>query len=182
MEPFLGEIKMFGGNFPPRNYASCNGQVIAISQNSALFSLLGTTYGGNGTTTFALPNMQGRMPMHYGNGPGLPFVPLGAQIGQPAVNLTLAELAPHTHTMTATVNVVTSAGTSRTPQNAYIAGDAGADANYAPGTATPDGTLAPGSVSLRVAPSGGNEPIPTQSPSVGVNFIIALQGLYPSRN
>jgi microcystin-dependent protein len=181
MEPFLGEIKMFGGNFAPKNYASCNGQIMAISQNTALFSLLGTNYGGNGTTTFGLPNLQGRMPMHYRTGPG-PAVPLGAQVGQASVSLIAPQCAAHTHTMTATMNVVTAAGTARTPQDGYIAGDAGGDANFAPGTATPDAALAPGAITFQVASAGSGQALPTQSPSLGVNFIIALQGVYPSRN
>src|SRR5690349_13982749 len=95
--PYLAEIKMFGGNFAPRGYALCNGQIMAISQDTALFALLGTTYGGNGQTNFALPNMQGRAPLHQGSGPGIDPVSLGEMSGAPSVTLTTGELPSHTH-------------------------------------------------------------------------------------
>lgn len=181
-EPFIAEIKMFGGNFAPKGYASCNGQTLAIAQNSALFSLVGTTYGGDGRVTFGLPNLQGRSPVHYGTGPGLPAVNLGQMFGQPSVTMTSAQMPTHLHQATGTINVVASAGTARTPGGGYIAGDAGGDANYAPPSATPNGTLAAGAVTTQVAPAGSGQPIPTQSPALAVNFIIALVGVFPSRN
>jgi microcystin-dependent protein len=182
MEPFVAEIKMFGGNFAPRGYASCNGQLLPIAQNTALFSLLGTTFGGNGTTTFGLPNLQGRSPVHYGAGPGLPPVTLGQTVGQPAVTLNVNQLPPHTHPATGVMNVVSGAGTTRNPVGGYIAGDAGGDANYAPGTTSPTGTLAPGALTVQAAATGGGQPLSTQSPALAVNFIIALQGIFPTRN
>ena len=96
-DPFLGEIRMFGGNFAPRGWAFCNGQILPISQNTALFALLGTTYGGDGQTTFALPDLQGAAPLHAGEGPGLSSRPLGERGGQQAVSLTTANLPAHTH-------------------------------------------------------------------------------------
>jgi microcystin-dependent protein len=182
MEPYIGEIKMFGGNFAPRGYASCNGQLLSIAQNSALFSLLGTTYGGNGQTNFGLPNMQGRMPTHYGSGPGLPPVSLGQVYGSPNVNLNTTNLPAHIHTLSGTVNVVGNPGTSRSPMNAYIAGDAGGDANYVPDSVSPTGTLAPGTMSLTIGMAGGSQPVNIQSPGLGVNFIVALQGIFPPRS
>jgi microcystin-dependent protein len=156
--------------------------MLPIAQNSALFALLGTTFGGNGQTTFGLPDLQGRSPVHYGSGPGLPSVDLGEVFGQTSVTMTSAQMPPHTHTATGTFHVVASAGTARTPNGGFVAGDAGGDANYAPGTATPNGTLASGAITTQVAPAGSSQPIPTQSPALAVNFIIALDGIFPSRN
>jgi microcystin-dependent protein len=180
-EPFIAEIKMFGGNFAPQGYASCNGQLLSIAQNTALFSLLGTTFGGDGQVTFGLPNLQGRSPVHYGNAPGLPAVDLGEVIGQPSVTLTVNQMPGHNHTATGAINVVAAAGTVRSAVNAYLAGDAGGDANYAPQSTSPTGALASGAFTGQVAIAGGSQPFSTQSPALAVNFIIALEGIYPSR-
>jgi microcystin-dependent protein len=160
-EPFLGEIRMFGGNFAPAGWQMCNGQTLAISQNTALFSILGTTYGGNGTTTFALPNLQGRFPMHFGGS----FV-LGEQSGSAEVTLLESNLAEHTH------GVVANSGLATTdaPSTAVAAGGG----TYA---ASGDGTsMAPTGV------AGGNVPFSVQNPYLCVSFIIALVGIFPSRN
>jgi microcystin-dependent protein len=182
MEPFVGEIKIFGGNFAPRGYASCDGQLLSIAQNTALFSILGTTFGGDGQTTFGVPSLQGRMPVHYGQGPGLPQIDLGEVVGQSSVSLTVGEMPAHTHAMTATMNVVSGAGTSVSPADGYVAGDAGGDANYAPSSVQPSGTAAPGALTVTCGIAGGGLPVSIQTPGLGVNIIIALEGVFPTRN
>src|ERR1700719_3340863 len=109
--PYIGEIRMFGGNFAPRNWALCNGQLLLISQNTALFSILGTTYGGNGTTTFGLPNLQGRVPIHWGSGAGLSTYAPGQTAGAESVTLLQSNLPPHSHA----VNAIASGGNQASP-------------------------------------------------------------------
>jgi microcystin-dependent protein len=189
MEPLLAEIKMFAGNFAPKGWAFCNGQLLPISQNTALFSLLGTTYGGDGVTTFALPNLQGRAPVHVGTGAGLPPVALGGIFGSPSVSLLVTNLPAHNHTLaavTGVINVFAAPGSVRTPDGNLIAGDAAGDANYEPDTGGTTGKLSPLSLALTTPPAtgatGGSLPVSTQSPSLGINFIIALEGTFPSRS
>jgi microcystin-dependent protein len=165
-EPFLGEIRMFGGNFAPRGWAFCNGQTLSIAQNTALFSLLGTTYGGNGQTTFALPDLQGRVPMHWGQGSGLSSRSLGEQDGVEAVTLTQQQLPAHTHTLNGSTGAV---NTTR-PTNAIPA----KGGSYT--TAPPDTQMASPAV------VGNNLPHGNMQPSLAVSFIIALEGIFPSRN
>jgi microcystin-dependent protein len=180
VEPFIGEIKMFGGNFAPRGYALCNGQLLSIAQNAALFSILGTTYGGNGTTTFALPDLRSRVPVHPGQGTGLSPYNLGQNGGAENVTLLTNQMPAHNHT----VGVVNQAGTQIDPTNALVAeintGTARQPATTAMGysTAGQTGTMAPNAVSL----TGGNQPHENRQPFLCVNFIIALQGVFPSRN
>ena len=161
-EPFIGEIVMFGGNFAPRNWALCDGQLLAISSNTALFSILGTTYGGDGRTTFGLPDLRGRVPMHPGNGPGLSSRRLGERLGEETHFLTAQEVPP------AAVN--SGLGDQLSPDGHYLAASSAATGNYA-ATATPNATLA-----------GSGGPHNNMQPSQSVNFIIALQGVFPSRN
>ncbi|MEO8164155.1 MAG: tail fiber protein [Betaproteobacteria bacterium] len=172
--PFIGEIKMFGGNFVPRNYAFCNGQLIAIAQNTALFSLLGTTYGGNGTSTYALPNLQGRAPMQQGQGPGLSDQPLGAESGTPTVTLTSAELPSHNHgalCTTATAALGTPIGNSWAP-------GAGRSASSLYSSTAPNTNMS----SNAVGAAGQSQPHNNLQPYLAVSFIIALQGIFPARN
>lgn len=169
-EPFVGEIRMFGGNFAPRGWAYCDGQLLSISQNDALFSLLGTVYGGDGRTTFGLPDMRGRVPIHQGSGAGLSPRRLGATGGAESVILTANQVADHTHTISATTN----SASDTLPTNKTLA-TAGANI-YGSGTQS---TLADSAV--------GNSPGSSQShtnlmPTMCVNFIIALFGIYPSRS
>lgn len=172
-DPFIGEIKMFGGNFAPRGWAFCNGQLLSIAQNTALFSLLGTTYGGNGQTTFALPNLQGRLPMHFGQGPGLSNRFLGETGGTEAVTLTAAEMPAHSHT----ANSVAPRGNSNDATGRYWADDAGvSSATYHSGP--PTNTMHPGAIGN----AGGSQPHNNMPPFQCVNFIIALEGIFPSRN
>ncbi|PTA68505.1 phage tail protein [Deinococcus arcticus] len=170
MEPFIGEIQMFAGNFAPRGWALCNGQLLPIAQNTALFSLLGTTYGGDGRTTFALPNLQATSPMAPGTGPGLTPRTLGQQGGAASVTLLPQEMPPHTHA----VNAFDVPGTSAVPTDRSLARSVNSNA-YGPGT--PGVTLAPQSL----APAGGSAPHNNLPPYLAVTFIIALQGIYPSR-
>jgi microcystin-dependent protein len=165
---------MFCGNFAPAGWALCNGQTLSISQNTALFSLLGTTYGGNGTTTFNLPNMQSRVPIHAGQGTGLSPYVLGQQAGAENVTLLTTQIPAHTHT----VNCNTAGGNQASPSgNLPAVESTGTSLDYsnAAANATMNATMIP--------PSGGsNQPHSNIQPYLVVNFIIALQGIFPSRN
>lgn len=169
-EPYIGEISMFGGNFAPRGWALCDGQLLAIAQNTALFSLLGTTYGGNGTTTFALPDLRGRAPVHAGQGPGLSPLPLGAAAGQATVSLTAANLPPHAHAVTPPVT-----NTPRTTNRP-------AGASPARGGAYSSASPAETGASFTTASTGGGQPVNNMQPYLAVNFIIALVGIFPPRD
>ncbi|MDZ3824355.1 MAG: tail fiber protein [Pseudoxanthomonas sp.] len=168
-EPFLGEIRIVPFNFAPSWWARCNGQLLPLAQNTALFSLLGTQFGGNGQTTFALPNLQGRAPLHQGQGPGLSLREMGQTGGSAAVTLTQAQLPAHTHPVSAT-----SAAADRANARDALPAVA-ADAAY--GTAAPLQALA----AAGVTPAGGGAPHPNMQPYLVLNFIIALSGIFPSR-
>ncbi len=173
-EPFVGEIRIFAGNFAPRGWALCNGQILSIAQNTALFSLLGTTYGGNGQTTFALPNLQDRSPLHRGQGPGLTPRSLGETSGTATVTLITSEMPAHTHQPQADA----AGGGQTSPASAsWGAGGRGRPAAYS-SSANPGATLSPQALAM----TGGAQPHNNRSPYLGVNFIIALQGIYPARN
>lgn len=170
---FLGQISLFAFDFAPRGFALCNGQLLPINQNQALFALLGTFYGGNGTTTFALPNMQGRVPISFGSSAVSGNVSLGQVGGVEAVTLTTATLPTHNHPLAATTQVAT----RRVPTGRLLATDTSTNAEYyaAPGTVTPLSANAIGSV-------GGNGAHENRQPFAVINFCIALQGIFPSRN
>lgn len=170
-EPFLGEIRIYPYNFAPRNWAFCQGQLLAISQNTALFSLLGTTYGGNGITTFGLPDLQGRVPVHVGQGPGLSPYDLGQEGGSETVTLTSSQLAPHPHP----ANCLTANGNQYQPDNGVWSADAGLNPQY--GTTKAAGTMAPNII----GPSGNGQPHNNIQPYQTLNYCIALQGIYPQR-
>jgi microcystin-dependent protein len=165
-EPFLGEVRMTSFNFAPKGWAPCNGQLLSISQNAALFSILGTTYGGNGTTNFALPDLQGRVPVHWGGS-----VVLGESGGVEGVALTIAQIPAHSHRNQGSVNQAT----TYVPGGNVFAAKArrGADV-YAP---SPPNTLINSQDAV-----GNNETHDNRQPSLVVNFVIALQGIFPSRN
>jgi microcystin-dependent protein len=163
--PYLAEIRIVSFNFAPKGWALCNGQLLPINQNQALFALLGTTYGGDGVTTFALPNLQGRSPIHTGNGHVL-----GENGGEETHTLTVAEMAAHQHTA-----VATSATPSATSPAGGFWGNAGIS-TYS--SNTPTATMAPQAVSA----AGGGGSHPNLSPYSVLNFVIALQGIFPSRN
>jgi microcystin-dependent protein len=170
-EPYIGEIQLFGFNFPPRGWAFCAGQTIAIAQNTALFSLIGTTYGGNGQTTFMLPNFAGRAGCQQGNGPGLSPRSLGEPFGVDQVTLTSGQIPPHNHQTTAFVPSDT--GTAR--MNSALS-QPGSTSNRPFVTGAPNTTFSPN----MIAPSqGGGQPHENQQPYLGVNFSIALSGVYP---
>lgn len=171
MDPFLAEIRIFPFNFAPKGWAFCDGHVLPLSQNTALFSLLGTTYGGDGKTNFALPNIQGRAVMHPGQGPGLSLHDLGETGGTDSVSLLESELPSHSHTLSASQG---DAG-DRSPANERFATGVGGINMYAPPTNLTQ--LAP-QVSQ---PAGGDQPHNNMQPYLTFNFCIALQGVYPPR-
>jgi microcystin-dependent protein len=168
--PFIGEIRMFAGNFAPKDWALCNGQLLPIAENTALFSLLGTTYGGDGESTFALPNLQSRVPIHQGDGAGLSPYVIGENGGAETVTLTVAQIPAHTHSAQAS-----SAGSgSSDPTNNFWASSPAAK-QYSPAT---NAQMASGAMGQ----TGGNQPHDNMLPFLVVNFIIALFGIFPSRN
>lgn len=164
---------MVGFNFAPRGWALCNGQLLSIAQNTALFSLLGTTYGGNGQTTFALPDLRSRVPIHFGQGPGLSNYVQGEQTGVESVVLTTAQLPSHTHT----VNGVASGGNQASPTGS-------SPAIESTGTSLDYSNAAPNSPmnAAMISAAGSNQAHTNIQPVLCVNFIIALQGIFPSRN
>jgi microcystin-dependent protein len=171
-EPFLGMIATFGFTFAPRGWAFCNGQLLSIAQNTALFSLLGTTYGGDGQTTFALPNLQSRLPLHFGQGPGLSSYALGEATGTEGVTLTQNTMPSHNHLSTTPATAAD--GTSIDPAAGAVLG-AGTSIYI---VAAANIQMSPTPTSL----TGGSQPFSDIQPILAINFCIALEGLYPSRN
>lgn len=165
-EPFLGEIHPFAFNFAPRGWATCDGQLLSIAQNTALFSLLGTMYGGNGQVTFALPDLRGRTPLHVGSG-----FTQGQRAGEESHTLIVSEIPAHNHTL----NASGSPANTSTPSNGSLLAASQADI-YAPATALT--TLHTNSISN----TGGSQPHNNMQPYLVLNFCIAMQGIFPSRN
>jgi len=190
-EPFLGEISMFAGTFAPRGWALTDGQLLQISQNSALFSILGTTYGGDGRVTFGLPDLRGRVPMHAGNGPGLTNRTLGAKGGSQTNILNTSQLPSHNHlatslaTTTSTLMATSSSGNTNIPGGHVLAND-GSDRIYK--AIAPDVAMSAAAVSstttvaTTVGNTGADQSINNMQPYQVVNFIIATVGIFPSRN
>ena len=177
-DPFLGEIRMFAGTFAPRNWAYCNGQLLPINQNQALFSLLGTTYGGDGRTTFALPDLRGRVPVHNGAsaGPGLPEVRLGERGGNNEVTLNTNQMPAHSHPVNgASANADSTSPTDNVPAVPF---DGVNNEPNVYGTGTPDVTMA----ADVIGETGGTDPVDVRQPFLGIHYIIALQGVFPSRS
>jgi len=170
-QPFLGEIRMVGFNFAPVGWAYCDGSLLPIAQYDAVFALLGTTYGGDGQVTFALPDLRGRVPLHQGQSPGNSFRTIGEAGGSESVTLSIQQLPLHTHSLAAGVDGARAAA----PNSAFI-GSGEADI-YNHDTAN-SVTLAPGTLGS----SGGSQPHENQQPFLCINFIIALEGIFPSRN
>ena len=172
-DPFVAEIRIFAGNFAPRGWATCDGQILPLSQNTALFSLLGTTYGGNGQSTFALPNLQGSAPLQQGQGNGLSLYDLGEITGTPSVTLLQTEIPSHNHQAQAnasggnqsspTGNSWSTLGVTRSPPPLYAASQ--------------NTQMNPGALSI----TGGGQPHNNMSPYLALTFIIALQGIFPAR-
>ncbi|WP_020209074.1 phage tail protein [Gilvimarinus chinensis] len=192
VEPFVGEISMFGGNFEPRGWAFCNGRLLAISEHSALFSILGTIYGGDGRTSFALPDLRGRAPVGMGQGNGLQYIKQGQLAGTESVQITQSELPSHQLSATqlkATVAIpatTSSENVSAEPGNSKIMGPiaAAGRAGTLYSENSTDVTLKPfeAPVTGDIPSGGGGQPLPIRNPLQGINFIIALEGIYPSRS
>lgn len=181
MDPFVGQIMMFGGNFPPRGWALCNGQLLAISSNDALFSLLGTMYGGDGRTTFALPDLRGMSALGMGHGPGLSDRRIGARVGAETVTLSANEMPSHAHQLSATNTAAnTSDPSGATIANENVVVERGAAAIPVNGYSNIAANAAMGSTSI--ANSGGSQAHVNMQPSIAMNYVIALQGVYPSRS
>lgn len=179
MEGYIAEVRMFAGNFAPRSWAFCQGQTLSIAQNTALFSLLGTTYGGNGQTTFVLPDFRGRVAVGTGTGPGLPQVTLGEVAGTATVTLLQTQMPAHTHALTGSLTMQaagdgtlsTDASNRRIGPGAFYSASAADLVNMAPLNGT-----------LTAANTGGNQPFSIMQPYLGMNYIICLEGIFPSRN
>jgi len=172
-DPFVAEIRIFGFNFPPKGWAFCDGQLLPLSQNTALFSLLGTTYGGNGKSNFALPNMQGNTPMHPGQGPGLSLYDLGQTGGSDTVSLLESEIPSHNHTVMCK-GIPPPANAGIPDPSVIFARSSGGTAYTAPANlGQMDGQT--------LAPAGGDQPHNNMMPYLCMNFCIALQGVFPPR-
>lgn len=199
MEEFIAVIKIFAGNFAPRSFMFCNGQILGIAQNTALFSLLGTTYGGNGQTTFALPDLRGRTPIGPEQGPGLPVYSLGEIAGAPTTTLNITHLPAHNHTAVlsngiSTPNAADAIADATTPENNYLALSpkigSGPNATTLKTYATPTAAtnnikpMAPGqaSGSPTIGISGNNAAFSNMQPYLAIYYIICTEGIFPSRN
>jgi microcystin-dependent protein len=180
MDGFIGEIRLFAPNFAPKNWAYCAGQLLAINQNQALFSILGTTYGGNGISTFALPDLRGKAPIGVGQGPGLTDYSLGQITGTTTNTLTGNNLPSHNHTVTGTLSMRTTAvlADSETPGGTYFANDGSTKFD-----AQNDGTtMKPANVNLTAGNPGSSVPVNNMMPYIAINYIVCLYGVFPSRN
>ncbi|RYY90659.1 MAG: phage tail protein [Chitinophagaceae bacterium] len=191
MEPLLAEIKIFAGNFAPKGWYFCDGTVLSIAQNTALFSLLGTTYGGDGVTTFKLPDLRGRVPIHVGNGqpgPGLSAHTLGEMGGTETNTLKGENVPAHMHTLAGTAQIMAknANGDSINPGNGTVLGivnDGQRDPIQHPmyATSAPDTALSNQSIGGTTGATGGGQPFNNMQPYLAINYIIAWQGVYPSR-
>ena len=173
-EPFIGEIRMFAGNFAPRDWSYCNGTLLAITQNQVLYSLLGTYYGGDGRTTFGLPDLRGRVPVHQGQGPGLSSRLMGQKFGAETVTLTTTQLPSHTHELQASSDQAT----SDAPAGLVLAKGDEVTFDRIYTTDPPANDLSP----QAIGNTGGSQAHDDMMPFLCLSFIIALQGTYPSRN
>jgi microcystin-dependent protein len=172
-QPYLAEIRVFGFNFAPLGWAFCSGEILSIAQNTAVFSLVGTTYGGNGTSNFALPNLQNNIAVGFGQGPGLQNWSLGETQGEATHTLLINEMAQHTHTATAGDGVAFGAQTAAPASNSYLGRERGGAYGVTPTT-----TLA----ASAIGQGGGNQPHNNVQPILAMNYSIALNGIFPSRN
>ena len=174
--PFLGEIRPWACNFAPVGWAFCAGQTLSIQQNTALFSLLGTTYGGNGTSTFQLPDLQGRVPMKFGTDPTGTNYAIGEEAGTETITISSTQMPVHTHTFSGSSSALTRSGIA---DGAALGTSSGGAFFYGPSSGGSTTTINVGTVSLY---SGGNQPHTNLEPFLAINWCIALQGIYPSRN
>jgi microcystin-dependent protein len=173
LDPFIGEIAMVGFNFAPRGWAMCDGQLLPISSNTALFALLGTTYGGDGRTTFGLPDLRGRFPTHMGTGPGLSTRQWGSTGGAEQVTMTAGQMPTHSHVLSGQ----TSNGTSDSPAGGMLARDPAGTPGYGDGAANVAAMHA-----SSIGTAGLGQPQANMPPFLTINFVIALEGIFPSRN
>jgi microcystin-dependent protein len=180
MDNFIGEIRLFAGNFPPLGWAFCDGSLLSIAQNTALFALIGTTYGGNGQTTFALPDLRGRVPLHQGTqiGTGNSYV-MGQQAGTETVTLTGSQIPSHSHSASASTAAppTTGTGINLTGPTAYVLAAPAKPRFYAPA-----GSGMVAMSAQAVQPTGGNQPHNNMAPFLALSFIIAIEGIFPSQN
>lgn len=185
MEPFIGQIMMFGGNFAPRGWALCNGQLLAISSNTALFSIIGTFYGGDGRTTFGLPDLRGRMPISYGDGPGLQAFRIGQKGGSESHTLNQAEMPVHNHSgvgLSGHLLANEDDGTDADPNNKNVGVSESATLFNAQPNTVQTGAGPNIAITGNTSNAGGSIPFSIRNPYQAVNFVIALQGIFPSRN
>ena len=189
MNPFIAQIKLFAGNFAPRGWALCHGQLLAISGNSALFSLVGTTYGGDGRTTFALPDLRGRVAVSSGQGPGLSNRPLGSRSGVESVTLNQLQLPQHTHLATGTIKASSSNGDDHEANSANlgipltrVTRRTSVTTNMYDPSSTASVSMGTNNVDMTLSNTGQQLSHENRSPFLALNYIIALQGTYPSRN
>lgn len=180
-EPFIGEIKAVGFNFCPRGWAKADGQLLSISQNSALFSLLGTIYGGDGRNNFALPDLRGRVPVHNGTGPGLPEKRQGQKGGSATQTLNISNLPNHSHSATATLKGSETSPNTSSPSEAVFA-ESQIFTNADGVVPSNDATLKAESIEVTVGSTGGSQPFNVESPYLSVNYCIALVGIFPARS
>ena len=183
MEPYLAEIRMFGGNFAPHRWALCQGQLLPIAQNQALYSLLGTSFGGDGRTTFALPDLRGRVPIGMGQAPGLTNRSLGEKVGNYIYNLNAGQLPPHSHTAeNATFYPlgIDEKDNSASPANTHPSKTTNAGNQLY--RVAPNTTMATQTVQFAALPSGEGQSINNYQPNIGIQFIICISGLFPSRS
>jgi microcystin-dependent protein len=192
-EPFIGQIIQGGWSYAPRNFAFCNGQMLSIAQNTALFSLLGTTYGGNGQTTFGLPDLRGRSMIGWGTGPGLSTISVGQQGGTENATLLTTNMPAHTHAVTPNPNAFNAANLKATDQAPSTGAIFGRGVDTGNGVAIPEVYLPAGTTptialglniagSINIGITGSNQPFSIRDPYLAVSIVIALQGIYPSRS
>ncbi len=182
MEGYIGEIRMFAGNFGPRYWALCSGQLMSIAQNSALFALLGTTFGGDGITNFGVPDLRGRGATGTGQGPSLSAYIAGQAGGTESFTLTASNVSGHTHPITGTAGILISSQDGHTPLPTNNFPAVNGDNIYSP--TTDNSVMAPPAVALTIAPAGNAsaQPISNLKPYLAMNFIICLEGIFPTQN
>jgi microcystin-dependent protein len=177
MENYLGEIRIFAGNYAPENWMFCKGQLVSIAEYDALYALLGTTYGGDGQTTFALPNLQSRVPVGMGQGPGTSNYVQGQMVGTENVTLLTMQMPAHQHPVQAAITAVTGGSKQQSPTGARFGDQGGSPYSASAGTAK----LASDALVGTLAPAGGSQPHTNVQPVLALNFIIAMAGIYPSQ-